>query len=113
MATSSSPRRVEMSLTLVGLWQTVRNRTFTASEVARGKPAPDLFLHAAARCGAAPARCLVIEDTPTGVKAARAAGMTVLGFAGLTPVDRLVEAGAHGIVAHMDELGAWLETVCA
>jgi HAD superfamily hydrolase (TIGR01509 family) len=82
VATSSSPRRVEMSLTLVGLWQTVRNRTFTASDVARGKPAPDLFLHAAARMGADPARCLVIEDSLTGIQAARAAAMTVWRFTG-------------------------------
>ena len=82
VATSSSPRRVEMSLTLVGLWQTVRNRTFTASEVARGKPAPDLFLHAAARMGADPARCLVIEDSLTGIRAGLAAGMTVWRFVG-------------------------------
>lgn len=82
VATSSSPRRAQMSLSLVGLWDTVQDRTFTASEVARGKPAPDLFLHAAARMGADPARCLVIEDSLTGLIAARAAGMTVWRFTG-------------------------------
>jgi HAD superfamily hydrolase (TIGR01509 family) len=82
VATSSSPRRVQMSLSLVGLWETVKDRTFTASEVARGKPAPDLFLHSAARMGARPAQCLVIEDSLTGVQAGLAAGMTVWRFTG-------------------------------
>ncbi len=82
VATSSSPRRVEMSLSLVGLWPMVQGRVFTASEVARGKPAPDLFLHAAARMGAAPAATLVIEDSLTGLQAARAAGMAAWRFTG-------------------------------
>lgn len=84
VATSSSPRRVEMSLSLVGLWPRVKDRTFTASEVARGKPAPDLFLHAAARMGAVPDRTLVIEDSLTGIQSALAAGMTVWRFTGGT-----------------------------
>ena len=82
VATSSSPRRVEMSLGLVGLWDQLGARTFTASEVSRGKPAPDLFLHAAARMGADPARCLVIEDSLTGIRAGLAAGMQVWRFIG-------------------------------
>jgi beta-phosphoglucomutase-like phosphatase (HAD superfamily) len=82
VATSSSPRRVQTSLTLVGLWQTLQDRTFTASEVAQGKPAPDLFLHSAKRMGADPARCLVIEDSLTGIQAGLAAGMTVWRFTG-------------------------------
>jgi HAD superfamily hydrolase (TIGR01509 family) len=82
VATSSSPRRVQTSLSLVGLWPIIQNRTFTASEVANGKPAPDLFLHAAARMGAAPAGCLVIEDSLTGIQAGLAAGMTVWRFTG-------------------------------
>ena len=82
VATSSTPRRAEKSLTLVGLEPLVRGRVFTASEVARGKPAPDLFLHAAARMGAEPSRCLVIEDSLTGVRAGLAAGMEVWRFTG-------------------------------
>lgn len=82
VATSSSPRRAEKSLRLVGLEGLVQGRVFTASEVARGKPAPDLFLHAAARMGADPARCLVIEDSLTGVRAGLAAGMEVWRFTG-------------------------------
>lgn len=82
VATSSSPRRAEMSLDLVGLGGIVGPRLFTASQVGRGKPAPDLFLFAAGGMGAAPADCLVIEDSLTGVRAARAAGMTVWRFTG-------------------------------
>lgn len=82
VATSSSPRRVEMSLRLVGLWDMLGTVTFTASEVARGKPAPDLFLHVAGRMGVQPAACLVIEDSLTGIRAAHAAGMEVWRFIG-------------------------------
>ncbi|MFN4194127.1 MAG: HAD family hydrolase [Tabrizicola sp.] len=82
VATSSSPRRVEMSLDLVGLSTLVGGRVFTSTLVARGKPAPDLFLHAAARMGAEPGRTLVIEDSLTGIRAGLAAGMTVWRFVG-------------------------------
>lgn len=81
VATSSSPERARRSLEAAGLAALV-GRVFTASEVARGKPAPDLFLHAARRMGADPARCLVIEDSAPGLRAARAAGMDVAFFAG-------------------------------
>ena len=82
VATSSSPKRAEHSLRLTGLDDLVGPRLFTASMVARGKPAPDLFLHAAAACGADPARCLVIEDSLTGIRAGLTAGMTVWRFTG-------------------------------
>jgi HAD superfamily hydrolase (TIGR01509 family) len=82
VATSSSPLRAAMSLRLTGLAGRVGSRLFTASEVANGKPAPDLFLHAAARMAADPAACLVIEDSLTGLRAARAAGMEAWRFTG-------------------------------
>jgi len=82
IATSSSPIRAAKSLQLVGLGHLAGPQLFTASMVRKGKPAPDLFLHAAAQMGAAPARCLVIEDSLTGIRAARAAGMTVWRFTG-------------------------------
>ncbi|WP_137109808.1 HAD family hydrolase [Rhodobacter sp. SY28-1] len=82
VATSSSPRRVEMSLKLVGLSDLVGDRVFTSTMVARGKPAPDLFLFAAEQMGAAPGRTLVIEDSLTGIRAGLAAGMTVWRFTG-------------------------------
>ena len=82
VATSSSPRRAEMSLGLVGLAPLIGDRVFTSTMVARGKPAPDLFLFAAAQMGADPARTLVIEDSLTGIRAGLAAGMTVWRFVG-------------------------------
>ena len=82
VATSSSPERVAQSLTLVGLAETFGPRVFTASRVANGKPAPDLFLFTAAQMGADPARCLVIEDSLNGVRAGLAAGMQVWRFTG-------------------------------
>lgn len=82
VATSSSPRRAAMSLGLVALADLVGERLFTSTLVAHGKPAPDLFLLAAARMGADPARTLVIEDSLTGIRAGLAAGMTVWRFVG-------------------------------
>lgn len=82
VATSSSPRRVGISLALVGLAPLIGDRVFTSTMVAKGKPAPDLFLYAAAQMGADPARTLVIEDSLTGIRAGLAAGMTVWRFVG-------------------------------
>lgn len=82
LATSSSPERVARSLSLTDLGRFFEGRVFTASRVARGKPAPDLFLLAAAEMGADPADCLVIEDSLTGVRAGLAAGMEVWRFTG-------------------------------
>ncbi|GLK70003.1 HAD family hydrolase [Ancylobacter dichloromethanicus] len=82
VATSSSPPRLAASLRLVGLDGVFAGRAFTASQVARGKPAPDLFLHAAARMGADPAACVVVEDSAAGVVAGLAAGMEVWHFVG-------------------------------
>lgn len=82
VATSSSPGRAARSLQITGLDRLIGGRLFTAADVAHGKPAPDLFLHAAAQSGAAPNRCLVIEDSLNGIRAARAAGMTVWRFTG-------------------------------
>jgi HAD superfamily hydrolase (TIGR01509 family) len=82
VATSSSPPRAARSLAISGFAPFFADRVFTASLVPRGKPAPDLFLHAAARMGHPPERCLVIEDSKPGVEAAQAAGMPVLIYAG-------------------------------
>ncbi|MFI5012336.1 MAG: HAD family hydrolase [Hyphomicrobiales bacterium] len=82
VASSSDLERVEFSLRLTGLSKLFDGRVFTAQMVRRGKPAPDLFLHAAARMGADPSRSLVIEDSVSGVQAGKAAGMTVWGFVG-------------------------------
>ena len=82
VASNGMPDRVRVTLDSAGLLRYFEGRIFTSSEVANPKPAPDLFLHAAASMKAAPAACVVIEDTATGVKAARAAGMRVLGYIG-------------------------------
>jgi HAD superfamily hydrolase (TIGR01509 family) len=82
IATSSSPMRAAKSLDMVGLGHLAGPHLFTSSMVARGKPAPDLFFHAANCMGAEPARCLVIEDSLTGIRAAKAAGMPVWRFTG-------------------------------
>lgn len=87
VATSSTPMRAAHSLTITGLRHHFPDRIFTASEVVNGKPAPDLFLHAARRCGISPENCLVIEDSIPGLTAAQAAEMQVLHFIGGSHLD--------------------------
>jgi HAD superfamily hydrolase (TIGR01509 family) len=82
VASSSQPERLRFSLEVTGLLSRFVPHLFSAAAVARGKPAPDLFLHAAERMGVAPAACLVIEDSAAGIEAAQRAGMRVFGFAG-------------------------------
>ena len=82
IATSSSPQRAKRSLELAGLLPHFERRVFTASEVANGKPAPDLFFYAAKQMNVSPDYCLVIEDSVPGIKAALAANMRVLHFTG-------------------------------
>jgi HAD superfamily hydrolase (TIGR01509 family) len=86
VASSSSQDGLRHKLGLTGLYERFEGRIFSAAEVAHGKPAPDLFLHAARTLGVAPERCVVVEDSRYGVAAARAAGMRAFGYAGgLTP----------------------------
>jgi HAD superfamily hydrolase (TIGR01509 family) len=94
VASSGSHDKMRHTLGLTGLWERFEGRIFSATEVAHGKPAPDLFLHAAAATGFAPADCTVVEDAPAGVQAARAAGMRVLAYAATTGPDRLRDADA-------------------
>jgi HAD superfamily hydrolase (TIGR01509 family) len=82
VASSSQPERIELTLRLTGLWPAFEGKLFSATMVRNGKPAPDLFLLAAERMGYDPADSLVVEDSPAGVRAARAAGMRVLAFNG-------------------------------
>ena len=97
VASSSAPANLRFKLELTGLYERFAGHIFSASEVANGKPAPDLFLHAARRMGAEATDCVVVEDSRYGVLAARAAGMDVLGYAGgLTPAEVL--AGPRTVV---------------
>ncbi len=108
VASSGSHARMERTLGLTGLLPRFTGRLFSATEVEHGKPAPDLFLHAAERMGADPARCVVVEDSPYGVRGAVAAGMRVLGYGGgLVAADVLEEAGAE-VFGHMREVPALL-----
>jgi HAD superfamily hydrolase (TIGR01509 family) len=94
VASSGTHERIRYTLGLTGLYARFVGRIFSASDVARGKPAPDLFLHAANRMGADPSECAVVEDSRYGLEAARAAGMRAFGYAGgLTPRDRLEGIG--------------------
>jgi HAD superfamily hydrolase (TIGR01509 family) len=94
VASQSPPARVELALTITRLAPFFADRIYTASMVGRPKPAPDLFLHAAAAMGVEPGSTAVVEDSPTGVLAARAAGMIVYGYAGDEDVAALAAAGA-------------------
>jgi HAD superfamily hydrolase (TIGR01509 family) len=90
VASGGGHEMLRYTLGLTGLYERFAGRIFSAAEVAEGKPAPDLFLHAAARLGAEPAACAVVEDSRYGVQAARAAGMRAFGYTGgLTPPERL------------------------
>jgi HAD superfamily hydrolase (TIGR01509 family) len=103
VASSGTHERMQQTLGLTGLYDAFEGRIFSATEVEHGKPAPDLFLHAAESMGAEPATCAVVEDSVYGVRAGVAAGMTVLGFVGgLTPEEELVEAGAVTFEAMAD-----------
>jgi HAD superfamily hydrolase (TIGR01509 family) len=112
VASSSSHERLRFTLGLVNLYDRFAGRIFSASEVGRGKPAPDLFLHAARSMGVAPSRTLVVEDTVPGIRAAKAAGMIAWGFtggshcAGRDIGRNLAEAGADRVFDRMTTFGA-------
>ena len=96
VASSGTPEKIRHGLSCTGLYDRLAPHIFSATQVARGKPAPDLFLFAAGQMQVSPARCLVIEDSVPGITGARAAGMTVLGFHG----------GSHCRPGHADTLRA-------
>lgn len=108
---SNGPReKMQFTLGRTGLIDRFTARMFSAEDVARPKPAPDLFLHAAERMGAAPETCVVVEDSPSGIHAARAAGMVAIGYAALTPAERLRDAGAHSVIDSFDPLPSLLRS---
>ena len=104
VASNGNLKKMNFTLGLTGLLPRFAGRMHCAGDVARPKPAPDLFLHAASMYGADPARCVVIEDSATGIQAARAAGMRALGYAAMTPAQRLIDAGADVIFNKMSDL---------
>ena len=113
MGFSSARERLRHSLTLTGLLRWFEPHVFSATQVERGKPAPDLFLFAAQRLGAVPEDCIVVEDSIPGVEAAVAAGMPVVGFCGgghcpEGHAERLSEAGCVRVFARMPDLAAYL-----
>ena len=114
VASSGTPEKIRHGLTCAGLYDALTPHIFSAVQVKRGKPAPDLFLFAAEQMGAAPERCIVIEDSVPGIAAARAAGMTVLGFHGgshCTPdhAAMLRTAGAAATFDDMRQLPALID----
>ncbi len=104
IASSGGHDKMRITLGATKLMPLFEGRLFSATQVARGKPAPDIFVFAAERMGAAPARTAVVEDSVNGVLAGCAAGMTVFGFVDLTPAAKLIEAGASRTFADMREL---------
>ncbi len=93
VASNSSHDKMRRTLGVTGLLDRFAGRLFSSQDVAHGKPAPDVYLHAASSMGVKPSRCVVVEDSARGVEAARAAGMRVVGYAGLTPADQLAGPG--------------------
>jgi HAD superfamily hydrolase (TIGR01509 family) len=105
VASSGSHDKMKLTLGKTGLIHLFDGNIFSTSDVERGKPHPDIYLHAATVMGGhQPARCLVIEDSPLGVTGAVAAGMNVFGFAELMPAHKLKASGAHLVFEHMHDL---------
>lgn len=115
IASSSPPSWIELGLARFDLTETFGEQIYSAAvHVTRGKPHPDLFLHAAAALKASPERTLVIEDTTTGVRAGVAAGMTVVGLLAGGHIrpghgESLKAAGAHAVLDSYDEVASFLE----
>jgi HAD superfamily hydrolase (TIGR01509 family) len=109
VASSSPIDRIRTSLECTGLLRFFDPYLFSAADVPRGKPAPDLFLYVAAKMRVAPADCIVVEDSPAGIAAAHAAGMIPIGFiggshTGPTLGANLTSAGARAVIADMRAL---------
>lgn len=109
--------QVKKAIKHVGLEEAFNDRFFSAEMVANPKPAPDIYLHAAKSLGVAPEHCLVVEDSKSGVKAAVAAGMTVIGFAGASHIreghgEALAELGAAKVAMNPQELKQMILGYC-
>jgi HAD superfamily hydrolase (TIGR01509 family) len=111
ICSNSSSARLDMMLGKVGLKPLFAPNIFSAKDLGadRVKPKPDIFLHGAKQMGVSPSRCVVVEDSVHGVKAARAAGMRVIGFTGASHTypshaDKLTDAGAETVISRMIDL---------
>jgi len=112
VASSGSHEKIRRNLDRTGLRGLLGDALFSSSDVPNGKPAPDLFLHAASTLGFDPRDCVVVEDSRHGVAAARAAGMRVVGYAGgVTPESHLT--GADAVITEMCELPRTVQAVLA
>jgi HAD superfamily hydrolase (TIGR01509 family) len=114
VVSNSRTSRVNASVRRAGLQQIFGERIFSAEQVARPKPYPDVYLFAAQTLGVEPSRCLVVEDSVAGLNAARAAGMKTIAFVGASHIpagyaDALRKMGMTRIMMHMDELPALVE----
>lgn len=94
VASNSTHQEMQTTLGITHLLDYFEGKRFSVSDVARGKPYPDVYLYAAEQMGVVPNQCVVVEDTPTGTKAAVSAGMKVYGYAKLTPAQQLEKEGA-------------------
>jgi HAD superfamily hydrolase (TIGR01509 family) len=112
VASSGEHAKIRTTLGITGLLGRFEGRIFSAADVARPKPFPDLFLHAAASLGVPPERCAVVEDTALGAAAGVAAGMRVLGYAGVSDPGALAAAGAE-VFRDMAELPRLLLEPCS
>jgi HAD superfamily hydrolase (TIGR01509 family) len=110
VASSSEPDELVFKLKLTGLYDRFAGRIFSAVEVPNGKPAPDLFLHAAQEMGIDPGACAVVEDSQYGVQAARAAGMAAFGYTGSVTPARMLEGPGTTVFDDMRQLPRLLQS---
>jgi HAD superfamily hydrolase (TIGR01509 family) len=116
VASSSLPDKLEMKLAATELSSHFAPHLYSTALVANGKPAPDIYLHAARVTGWEPRACIVIEDSPHGIAGAQAAGMTAIGFCGGSHAKEnlgsvLMDAGAKVVVRHMRDLSAAIQSL--
>ena len=113
VASSSTPSQLGWKLRVTGLDKFFMDRVFSATQVSRGKPAPDLFLYAASQMQVDPSECIVIEDSSSGIKAAKTAGMVAIGLVAASHCPSGFEAvlmrdGADFVANSYAELADWV-----
>jgi HAD superfamily hydrolase (TIGR01509 family) len=112
VASSGDHEKMRATLGMTGLLSRFEGKLFSATQVAHGKPAPDVYLFAAKQCGIEPSACVVVEDSPVGVQAGVAAGMMVIGYSGHGDPGQLIEAGAVLTLDNMRALPTLLQRAC-